>query len=54
MFVGNIWNCQNEEQEQLRLNKEIDNIRTRFKNGKANCKTQTFARICIWASIWLC
>lgn len=35
MFISDIRNCQNKEQERLRVDKELGNIRTRFKNEKA-------------------
>ena len=34
VFISNIRNCHNKEQEHLRVDKEVDNIRTRFKNEK--------------------
>lgn len=35
MFISDVRNCQNKEQERLRVDKELGNIRTRFKNEKA-------------------
>ncbi|XP_020235877.1 AP-2 complex subunit alpha-1 [Cajanus cajan] len=35
VFISDIRNCQNKEQERLRVDKELGNIRTRFKNEKA-------------------
>lgn len=34
MFISDVRNCQNKEQERLRVDKELGNIRTRFKNEK--------------------
>ncbi|XVF46838.1 hypothetical protein PTKIN_Ptkin03bG0060000 [Pterospermum kingtungense] len=34
VFISDIRNCQNKEQERLRVDKELGNIRTRFKNEK--------------------
>ncbi|KAI5065138.1 hypothetical protein GOP47_0019833 [Adiantum capillus-veneris] len=34
VFISDIRNCQNKEQERLRVDKELANIRTRFKNEK--------------------
>ncbi|KAL7611634.1 hypothetical protein Lser_V15G07960 [Lactuca serriola] len=34
VFISEIRNCQNKEQERLRVDKELGNIRTRFKNEK--------------------
>ncbi|XP_022854310.1 AP-2 complex subunit alpha-1-like isoform X2 [Olea europaea var. sylvestris] len=36
VFISDIRNCQNKEQERLRVDKELGNIRTRFKNEKAS------------------
>ncbi|KAK4482677.1 hypothetical protein RD792_009842 [Penstemon davidsonii] len=35
VFISDIRNCQNKEQERLRVDKELGNVRTRFKNEKA-------------------
>ncbi|OIW03899.1 hypothetical protein TanjilG_30175 [Lupinus angustifolius] len=35
VFISDIRNCQNKEQERLRVDKELGNIRNRFKNEKA-------------------
>ncbi|KAJ0964279.1 hypothetical protein J5N97_029401 [Dioscorea zingiberensis] len=35
VFISDIRNCQNKEQERLRVDKELGNIRTRFKNEKS-------------------
>ncbi|CAL0321961.1 unnamed protein product [Lupinus luteus] len=35
VFISDIRNCQNKEQESLRVDKELGNIRNRFKNEKA-------------------
>jgi hypothetical protein len=34
VFISDIRNCHNKEQERLRVDKELGNIRTRFKNEK--------------------
>ncbi|XP_021767370.1 AP-2 complex subunit alpha-1-like [Chenopodium quinoa] len=34
VFISDIRNCQNKEQERLRIDKELGNIRTKFKNDK--------------------
>lgn len=34
IFISDIRNSQNKEQERLRVDKELGNIRTRFKNEK--------------------
>ncbi|XWS28631.1 hypothetical protein CRYUN_Cryun25bG0087400 [Craigia yunnanensis] len=34
VFISDIRNCQNKEQEHLRVDKELGNVRTRFKNEK--------------------
>nr|AAS79593.1 putative adapitin protein [Ipomoea trifida] len=34
VFISDIRNCQNKEQERLRVDKELGNVRTRFKNEK--------------------
>ncbi|KAK6163479.1 hypothetical protein DH2020_000343 [Rehmannia glutinosa] len=39
VFISDIRNCQNKEQERLRVDKELGNIRTRFKNEKASLFT---------------
>ncbi|CAI9768564.1 unnamed protein product [Fraxinus pennsylvanica] len=36
VFISDIRNCQNKELERLRVDKELGNIRTRFKNEKAS------------------
>ncbi|KZV42618.1 AP-2 complex subunit alpha-1 [Dorcoceras hygrometricum] len=36
VFISDIRNCQNKEQERLRVDKELGNLRTRFKNEKAS------------------
>ncbi|XP_062209591.1 AP-2 complex subunit alpha-1-like [Phragmites australis] len=35
VFISDIRNCHNKEQERLRVDKELGNIRTRFKNEKS-------------------
>ncbi|KAG7010683.1 AP-2 complex subunit alpha-2 [Cucurbita argyrosperma subsp. argyrosperma] len=35
VFISDIRNCQNKEQERLRVDKELGNVRTRFKNEKS-------------------
>lgn len=45
VFISDVRNCQNKEQERLRVDKELANIRTRFKNE----------RVCdLSRSSWLC
>lgn len=39
VFISDIRNCQNKEQERLRVDKELGNIRTRFKNEKVRIFT---------------
>ncbi|XP_073023712.1 AP-2 complex subunit alpha-1-like isoform X2 [Primulina eburnea] len=34
VFISDVRNCQNKEQERLRVDKELGNLRTRFKNEK--------------------
>lgn len=34
MFISDVRNCQNKEQERVRVDKELANIRTRFKNER--------------------
>lgn len=34
VFISDVRNCQNKEQERLRVDKELGNIRTRFKTEK--------------------
>ncbi|KAF5447590.1 hypothetical protein F2P56_033131 [Juglans regia] len=34
VFISDVRNCQNKDQERLRVDKELGNIRTRFKNEK--------------------
>ncbi|GMH12652.1 hypothetical protein Nepgr_014493 [Nepenthes gracilis] len=34
VFISDVRNCQNKEQERLRVDKELGNIRTKFKNEK--------------------
>ncbi|KAJ4979568.1 hypothetical protein NE237_010348 [Protea cynaroides] len=34
VFISDVRNCQNKEQERVRVDKELGNIRTRFKNDK--------------------
>ncbi|KAL2644083.1 hypothetical protein R1flu_011670 [Riccia fluitans] len=34
VFISDVRNCQNKEQERLRVDKELANIRTRFKNER--------------------
>lgn len=36
VFISDIRNCQNKEQERLRVDKELGNVRTRFKNEKVS------------------
>lgn len=49
MFISDIRNCQNKEQERLRVDKELGNIRTRFKNEKVStffAITTLLANVC--------
>lgn len=39
VFISDIRNCQNKEQERLRVDKELGNIRTRFKNEKVRSRS---------------
>jgi len=34
VFISDVRNCQNKEQERVRVDKELANIRTRFKNQR--------------------
>ncbi|CAN0916610.1 AP-2 complex subunit alpha-2 [Linum grandiflorum] len=34
VFISDVRNCQNKEQERIRVDKELGNVRTRFKNEK--------------------
>lgn len=43
VFISDIRNCQNKEQERLRVDKELGNVRTRFKNEKV-CLRVRFSR----------
>lgn len=36
VFISDIRNCQNKEQERLRVDKELGKIRTRFKQERAS------------------
>lgn len=36
MFISDVRNCQNKEQERGRVDKELANIRTRFKNERVS------------------
>ncbi|KAK9676898.1 hypothetical protein RND81_11G108600 [Saponaria officinalis] len=40
MFISDIRNCQNKEQERLRVDKELGNIRTKFKSDKGVSHTE--------------
>jgi hypothetical protein len=46
VFISDIRNCQNKEQERLRVDKELGNIRTRFKSEKV--------RVFIFSIIFYC
>lgn len=49
VFISDIRNCQNKEQERLRVDKELGNIRTRFKNEKVStffAITTLLANVC--------
>ncbi|GFQ06802.1 ap-2 complex subunit alpha-1 [Phtheirospermum japonicum] len=41
VFISDIQNCHNKEQECLRVDKELGNIRTRFKHEKTSLFTYT-------------
>lgn len=43
VFISDIRNCQNKEQERLRVDKELGNVRTRFKNEKVRLRGLGFA-----------
>jgi AP-2 complex subunit alpha len=45
VFISDIRNCQNKEQERLRVDKELGNIRTRFKNEKVCVHFRVFLLI---------
>jgi hypothetical protein len=36
VFISDVRNCHNKEQERVRVDKELGNIRTRFKNEKVS------------------
>lgn len=36
VFISDVRNCQNKEQERARVDKELANIRTRFKHEKVS------------------
>lgn len=36
VFISDVRNCQNKEAERLRVDKELANIRTRFKHEKVS------------------
>lgn len=50
VFISDIRNCQNKEQERLRVDKELGNIRTRFKNEKV--RVSNFYRSIIFLSLF--
>jgi hypothetical protein len=41
VFISDVRNCHNKEQERLRVDKELGNIRTRFKNEKVRVASYT-------------
>ena len=43
VFISDIRNCHNKEQEHLRVDKELGNIRTRFKNEKVTRLLPSFS-----------
>lgn len=43
VFISDIRNCQNKEQERLRVDKELGNVRTRFKNEKVRVSNFSFS-----------
>lgn len=49
VFISDIRNCQNKDQERLRVDKELGNIRTRFKNEKVRVSLCCyFLRVGAW------
>lgn len=38
VFISDVRNCQNKEQERVRVDKELANIRTRFKNERVSVR----------------
>ncbi len=49
VFISDIRNCQNKEQERLRVDKELGNVRTRFKNEKVRVSKRLF--LCFYVCI---
>lgn len=47
VFISDIRNCQNKDQERLRVDKELGNIRTRFKNEKVFPLNFVFLSLCL-------
>ena len=52
VFISDIRNCHNKEQERLRVDKELGNIRTRFKNEKVTPLLPSFS-VELLVSCWL-
>uniref|UniRef100_A0A2N9H3E2 Uncharacterized protein n=1 Tax=Fagus sylvatica TaxID=28930 RepID=A0A2N9H3E2_FAGSY len=48
VFISNIRNCTNKEQERLRVDKELSNVRTRFKNEKIRIRCNS----CVFFRYW--
>ena len=46
MFISDVRNCQNKEQERVRVDKELANIRTRFKNERVSVMRDCFGLCC--------
>lgn len=45
IFINNIWNCQNKEQERLHVDKKLGNIHTHFKNEKVRVFNFSFSML---------
>jgi AP-2 complex subunit alpha len=41
-FISDVRNCQNKEAERSRVDKELANIRTKFKSEKVGCSVVLF------------
>jgi AP-2 complex subunit alpha len=57
VFISDIRNCPNKEQERLRVDKELGNVRTRFKNEKVRVSfpfqlsIYTYTFLCVFFTI---
>ena len=57
VFISNIRNCSNKEQERLRVDKELNNVCTRFKNKKVRVSFHfqlsiyTYTFLCVFFTI---